>query len=415
MWSLICPSSRGPHRPLLSSSQEDRGLTEIASGTISEKEAQSYRAQFPIFDHTVYLNSCSLGPPSTRVITALEQYREDWSTYGAPAWWLRWLPVLDAAKKRFATLIGAAVDEVTVSHSISSALSSIASTFDYSRRSAVVCADLDFPTIAYQWLAKEREGVQVRFARSPDRIGVPLDAYAAEMKDDVALIATSHVFYATGAVQPIAQIADLAHRHGARIVVDGYHSVGVMPVDVKALDVDFFVGGTLKWLLGGPGLTFIYARRELIPELRPSITGWFSSADQFAFDTMHLEWPETADRLELGTPAIPTAYAGVKGMDMILEAEPERIYARLQALTDRVVGRAQPDGYDVVSPLAPGDRGGIVMLRLEDPQETVTALARRGFTVDYRPGLLRVSPHFFNTSEDVDRFMDELAVIQRAM
>jgi selenocysteine lyase/cysteine desulfurase len=388
-------------------------MTEIATRGISEQEAARYRSEFPIFDRTTYLNSCSLGPPSGRVIAALDQYRDDWSAHGAPAWWKAWIPQLDAARERFARLIGAGTHEVTISHSISSALSSIASTFDYRDRSVAVCADLDFPTIPYQWFAKEREGVEVRFARSTDRIRVPLESYEAVVDERVACVATSHGFYATGAIQPIREIADLAHAHGAKIVVDGYHTVGVCPVDVKALDVDFYVGGTLKWLLGGPGLTFIYAREEIISTLRPTITGWFASADQFAFDATRLEWPDTADRLELGTPSVSTAYAGVAGMNMILEVEPARIYPRLQMLTDRVVDRAREAGYGVRSPHDRGERGGIVMLDVRRPQETVEALAERGFTIDYRPGLIRVSPHFYNTIDDVDRLMDALFEIQQ--
>lgn len=382
---------------------------------LTEEDARRHRTQLPIFDHTVYLNSCSLGPPSRRVIGALEEYANDWSTFGAPAWWERWLPTIEAARERFAQLIGAGTHEVTVSHSISSALSSIASTVDYQARPAVVCADIDFPTIPYQWLAKRSEGLSVRFARSPDRIALPVDAFRAHVDTDVALIATSHVFYASGAVQPVRDLADLAHRRGALIVIDGYHAVGALPVDVKALDVDFYVGGTLKWLLGGPGLTFIYVREDLISKLHPRITGWFASADQFAFDPLHLVWPDTANRLELGTPSVATAYAGVAGMDMILEVEPERIYPRLQSLTERIVERARADGYGVASPEDADSRGGIVMLRLKHPQDTVAALAQRAFTVDYRPGLLRVSPHFFNTVEDIDRFMDAVAEIQAAI
>jgi selenocysteine lyase/cysteine desulfurase len=387
-------------------------VTETAIQPITEAEAARFRAEFPIFEHTTYLNSCSLGPPSRRVIAAIERYGGDWSDLGAPAWWLKWMPQLQAAKERFARLIGAGPHEVTIHHSISSALSSIASAFDYSERANVVCADLDFPTIPYQWLAKSRAGVGVRYARSDDRISVPLNAYARVIDSSVATVATSHVFYATGAIQPIRALADLAHSHGSKIVVDGYHAVGVCPVDVKSLDVDFYVGGTLKWLLGGPGLTFIYVREELIPELKPEITGWFASADQFGFDSLHLEWPDTADRLELGTPAVATAYAGVEAMTMVLEADPARIYPRLQHLTGRIIERAQADGYGINSPLDADARGGTVMLRVVEPQESVAELGRRGFTVDYRPGLLRVSPHFFNTEEDVDRFMDTLAAVQ---
>lgn len=390
-------------------------MTETATRAISEEEALDYRSRFPIFCNTTYLNSCSLGPLNDASLAGLAQYSDDWSRYGAPAWWQAWIPKLEEAKERFARLIGAGPHEVTIHHSISSALSSVASTFDYLARPAIVCSDLDFPTIPYQWLAKARDGVRVKYARSPDRIQTPFEAYEAVMNRDVAAIATSHGFYATGAIQQIRRLADLAHSHGAKIIADGYHSVGVVPVNVKELDVDFYLGGTLKWLLGGPGLTFIYVREGLIHELYPRITGWFASADQFAFDSRHLDFPPTADRLELGTPSIPTAYAGVPGMDMILEAEPERIWQRLQLLTQRVIDRALTEGYEVMSPLARTERGGIVMLRLKEPEQTVNALGHRGFTVDYRPGLLRVSPHFFNTLEDVDKLMDEIANIQESI
>ncbi len=389
-------------------------MTQAIELEIGESEAKRFQAEFPIFNHTTYLNSCSLGPLSIDAIAALDRYRDDWSAYGAPAWWKKWLPQLTAAKERFATLIGAEPDEVTISHSISSALSSIASTFDYRDRQAVVCADLDFPTIPYQWLAKAREGVEVRYARSRDRIRVPFEEYEQVADREMAHIVTSHVFYSTGYVQPIRRLADLAHANGAKIIVDGYHSVGVIPVNVKELDVDFYVGGTLKWLLGGPGLTFIYVRRELIPELQPTISGWFASAQQFAFDSLHLDWAPSADRLELGTPSVPTAYAGVAGMDLIVRADPRKIGPRIQYLTGLVVERAQRAGYDIVSPEDANERGGIVMLRLTNPEAAVEALAGAGFTVDYRPGLVRVSPHFFNTAEDVDRLMDQIDRIQRA-
>lgn len=378
---------------------------------IDEQEALRFRAEFPIFEQTVYLNSCSLGPLSNRARTALQQYAADWSEFGAPAWWQAWIPKLDAAKERFARLIGAQPHEVTISHSISSALSSVASTIDYADRPVVVAADIDFPTIPYQWLSKAPRGVDVRYAQS-DGPQVPVSSYESVIRPDVALVATSHVFYATGAIQPVREIAELAHASGARIVVDGYHAVGAIPVDVKALDVDFYVGGVLKWLMGGPGLTFIYVREELIEQVRPTISGWFASAEQFAFNPLDLSFPPTADRLQLGTPAVGAAYSGVAGMDMVLEAEPERIWSRLQELTGLVLERAHASGYRVNSPLDPKQRGGVVMLAVREPEKTVLALAERGFTVDHRPGYVRVSPHFFNTRDDVERFMDALDDIQ---
>ncbi|GAC1522814.1 MAG: aminotransferase class V-fold PLP-dependent enzyme [Chloroflexota bacterium] len=390
-------------------------MTSIAAAALLEPEAADYRSRFPIFDHTIYLNSCSLGPLSRDTAAALDQYRYDWSRYGAPVWWKSWLDQLSLAKERFASLIGARPHEISISHSVSSALSTIASTFDYARRSKVVCTDLDFPTIPYQWLARRKNGVDVRFARSDDRVRVTLDAYREHIDDKVALVATSHTFYTTGYIQPIRAIADLMHERGGRIVVDGYHSVGVHPVDVKALDVDFYVGGTLKWLLGGPGLTFIYVREELIADLEPSVTGWFAAADQFAFDSTHLQWQDTASRLELGTPSVATAYTGIAGMDIICEAGPERIYARVQGLTDEVVRRARRAGYAVLSPENRTERAGIVMLGVEQPEKSVQDLSNLGFTVDYRPGLVRVSPHFYNTVDDVRQFMDALETVQSVL
>jgi selenocysteine lyase/cysteine desulfurase len=387
-------------------------MAETGTRSISEEEAARYRAEFPIFDHTTYLNSCSLGPLSRRSTAALQRYMDAWSAYGAPAWWEEWLPQIELARARFAQLIGAGTHEVTVSHSISSALSSVASAFDYDTRQKVVCAELDFPTIPYQWLAKEREGVQVAFAGSADRISVPMSEYERLVDGDTALVATSHVFYTTGAMQPVRRLADLAHAYGAKLVIDGYHSVGVFPVDVKALDVDVYVGGVLKWLLGGPGLTFIYVREELLAELSPAVTGWFASSDQFAFDAQHLQLASDANRFQLGTPAMPTVYTGIAGMEMILEVDPELIAGRIRFLTARVVDHAKRAGFTLVSPEDPGERGGIVMLELPNPRQAVSDLAKRGFTVDYRPGLVRISPHFYNTSEDVDRLMETLVEIQ---
>jgi selenocysteine lyase/cysteine desulfurase len=387
-------------------------MTQSVTEEITEAEARRYRAEFSIFEHTTYLNSCSLGPLSGRALSGLQQYAEDWARLGAPAWWQLWMPKLDEAKARFARLIGAQPHEVTISHSITSALSTIASCFSYADRPAVVCAQPDFPTIPYQWLARAKDGVQVRFVESDDGISVPLSAYDRAIDRSTQLVATSHVFYATGAIQPIRPIADLAHDRGALMVVDGYHAPGVIPVDVKALGADIYVGGVLKWLMGGPGLTFIYVREELIEQLRPSATGWFASADQFAFETTRFQPAPTADRFEMGTPSVPTAYAGVESMGMVLEVGPERIHERVQMLTDRVVAHAQRAGYGIASPLEAEARGGIVMLRLDRPNETVENLKTHGFTVDYRPGLLRVSPHFYNTLDDVDRLMAEIDAIQ---
>ena len=218
---------------------------------IAENEARGYHDRFPIFERTNYLNSCSLGPLSRQSRAALDEYADDWSELGARAWSVRWLPKVERIQDLFAQAIGAHPSNVAIHHSISSALTSIASAIDYSARPKVVVAEIDFPTIAYQWLV--RRDVEVVFARSPDGIAIPLEEYERLIDERTAAVATSHVFYATGAVQDVAAIVGFAHAKGAAAVIDGYHAVGVLPVDVAALGADFYLGGTLKWICGGPG------------------------------------------------------------------------------------------------------------------------------------------------------------------
>lgn len=372
---------------------------------IDESEAQTYRDQFPIFDTTRYLNSCSLGPLSKASRTALSEYADAWSEFGAPAWWLRWLSKIETIRGLYAQAIGAGIDSVTIQHSISSALASVASAFDYTRRPRVVVSELDFPTIAYQWLG--RQDVEVMFARSHDGISTPIEEYEALIDDRTALVATSHVFYATGAVQDIGGIVQLAHRHGAKVVVDGYHAVGAIPVDVAQLGMDYYLGGTLKWLCGGPGLTFVYVSEE--SRDNPDSTGWFAAKDQFAFETTRFEAAATADRFQFGTPSVATVYTGIPALEMMLEIGFDRINDRVRHLTSHVIERTQKLQMEVMTPSEESRRAGIVMLRSSNPDEVVKALAEHSITIDARPGKIRVSPHFFNLLLDVDDVVDALS------
>jgi kynureninase len=374
---------------------------------IPDAVATEFRSRFPIFDRKIYLNSCSLGPLSRQSRAALEDFANDWEEFGAPAWWLKWMPKIDEVSRLFAELVRATREEVTIHHSISSALSSISNSIDYSRRRRVVVADIDFPTIAYQWLANPE--VEVVFARSSDGISVPIEEYERLIDDRTALVATSHVFYATGAVQDVKTIAEIAHRHGAMMVVDGYHSFGVLPIDVSDLGVDFYLAGTLKWACGGPGLTFIYAAQDATASLTSRITGWFASADQFAFETTRYEPAASARRFQLGTPAIATVYSGIPGLEMLREATVPAIWERIRSLTSLVVDRVEAEEWDLASPSDADSRGGIVMLRLSDPDQVVESLAGEGVIIDARPGKIRISPHFYNTEADVQAALQAIA------
>ena len=381
-------------------------MTPTNQSPIDETEAAAYRARFAIFDRKNYLNSCSLGPLSHASREALAQYADDWAEFGAPAWWLRWIPQIERVTELFARGINAPVDRLTIHHSASSALSSIASSIDYSTRTKIVVSEIDFPTIAYQWLVKPE--VEVVFARSEDGITIQLSEYERLVDSRTAAIATSHVFYATGAVQDIRAITEIAHRKGALAIVDGYHTLGVMPVDVPGAGVDFFVGGTLKWVCGGPGLTFIYAA-ESVRSLVPRVTGWFAARDQFGFDTLHFDPADSAARFQLGTPAVGTVYTGIPALEQLLEVGPVRVYERVRRLTDFIVERADQLGLEVASPRDSHSRGGVVMLRMDDPPGAVEALNQQHIIIDSRPGKIRISPHYFNTRDDISAAMDALA------
>lgn len=376
-------------------------------------ELEAYRAEFPILQRKNYLNSCSLGPLSRRSMDALATYQELWNEHGAQAWYGIWMSEIAAMREKFARLIGAQPHEVALAPSVSAALSEIASALDFSERNRVLLADMDFPTLAYQWLARQRLGIEVDFVQSPDRITLPAELFVERIDDRTALVATSRVIYLSGYIQDIKTLAEAAHRRGAYLLVDDYQGTGQIPIDVKALDIDFLVTGTLKWLMGGPGVAFIYVREDLIPSLRPTITGWFGTRDQFQFRTTEFAFRDDAARLEAGTPAVGPIYTASAAMDIVQEVGVPRIRARTRYLADDLVRRAQAMGWPVRSPLDGEQRSSIVMLGLDQPDQIVHALTARKIIVDYRPGLLRISPHFFNTVAENEAIVEAIAEILR--
>ncbi len=321
---------------------------------------------------------------------------------------------LAALRQKFARLIGAQPHEVAIAPNVSAALGEIASGLDLGERNRVVLAEMDFPTLAYQWLARQRLGIDVAFVESPDRIVLPVERFAAQVDERTGLIATSRVFFMSGYLQDVASLAELAHRHGALLLVDDYQATGQIPLDVKAAGIDFLVTGTLKWLMGGPGVAFIYAREELIPRLRPTLTGWWAARDQFQMRTREFAYKVDALRLEAGTPPMAAIYAASAAMDIVLEIGVERIRERTRFLADDLVRRCLEHGWTVHSPLDGAQRSSIVMLALERPEQLVDGLKERNIIVDHRPGLLRVSPHFYNTVEENERIVATLDDLLRA-
>jgi kynureninase len=383
------------------------GKARTAGGEM-HSDLLSYREEFPILQRKTYLNSCSLGALSRRSMDAMTRFQELWNDYGASAWYKPWLGELAALREKFARLTGAQPHEIAIAPNVSSALNGITSALDLGDRNRVVMADLDFPTLAYQWLAKQRLGTEVAFAESADRMTLPTDRLIEAIDERTGIVATSRVFFLSGYIQDVAALAKAAHRKGALLVVDDYQGSGQIPLDVKALDVDFLVSGTLKWLMGGPGVAFIYVREELIPQLRPTATGWWGARDMFQFKSGELEYRDDAQRLEAGTPALAAIYTASAAMDIVLEIGVERIRERTRYVSDDLIRRIQEHGWQLLCPTDSATRSSIVILGMERPEELVQGLGERGIIVDSRPGRLRISPHFYNTVEENEQIVTAL-------
>src|SRR5438128_158409 len=368
-----------------------------------------YRSEFPIFRHAVYLNTCSLGALGDRTRRRIAEFFDLWQARGASAWYDVWWAALSELRARYARVVGASPEEIALAPSVSVALSAVAEALDYGRRPKVVVTSLDFPTVAYQWLAKRARGVELVVVESPDQVSVPVEAIARAVDDRTALVATSHVYFTRGAIQDIKWVAAGARACGALTLVDAYQSVGQVPCDVRAADVNFLTAGGLKWLLGGPGSVFLYARAELARRLEPGIAGWFGHKRQFAFEPRSLERHDDARRFELGTPSLAAIYTQLGGLDYIEEIGVPAIRDVTAALTEDLIAPARAAGFRPNVAARAEDRSAIVMLPADDPADRVRHLAAAGIIADARPGHVRLSPFFYNVQDDYVAALERLA------
>ena len=369
----------------------------------------TYRGEFPIFRDSVYLNTCSLGALGERSRRKVAEFLDIWQSRAAAAWYDVWWEALTDLRARYGRVVNAAPGEIALAPSISVALSAIAESVDYRRRPKVVITSLDFPTVAYQWLAKARAGVELVIVESPDRVSVPVDAIARAVDDRTALVVTSHVYFTSGAIQDIKRVAAAAHEHGALCLIDAYQSVGQIPVDVRDTGVDALVAGGLKWLLGGPGIVFLYMREAVARRLEPAISGWFGQRDQFAFDPRTLTFHDDTRRFELGTPSLAAVYAQLGGLEYIEEIGISTIREATAALTEDLIARARAAGFHPKIAAEPQQRSAIVMIPMPDPAGSVRHLAAGGIIADSRPGHVRLSPFFYNSQDDNVRATERLA------
>jgi selenocysteine lyase/cysteine desulfurase len=364
------------------------------------------RHRFPIFERRLYINSCSQGALSDAVRAAYEQYLADWDEQGAP--WEYWVERAEAARSTFARLVNAAPDEVAVTTSLSAGVSALASGLRYARRSKVVLTDWEFPTIGQIWHAQEARGARVVHVPEADDGTIPIEHFERAIDDDTLLVSITHVCYRNGAKVDVEPVVRLAHERGALVLLDAYQSAGSLPLDVAALGIDFLAAGVLKYLLGSAGLAFFYCRRELVERVWPTATGWFADRNIFEMDHRDYSPAPTASRFQAGTPPIPSIYAGIAGMELMEEigiAETREHVLRLHAaLLDGLDGL----GAKVATPREPERRGALLCVASTDAPELVEALDRDGIVTSSRAGNLRLSPHAYNSFEDVEHVLEAL-------
>jgi kynureninase len=377
--------------------------------------AKDHRDEFPILARSAYLISASLGPISVRSKRYLEEFVGAWEELGAPepVWFGRIFPRIREVKRLFAGLTGCDPDELAITTNVSLALSTIVSCLDLSGdRRRIVTTELDFPTEAHVFRAQERLGAEVVILESPDGLTVPTEAFEEAIDERTALVCVNRVLYRSGAILDAEAICRLAREAGAWSVVDDFHGAGVVPVDVHALGCDFYTAGVLKWLCGGPGLAFLYARRDLLPSLRPTVSGWWGQRDPFGF-SLELDYHPTARRFETGTHAAAVPFIAQGGLEIIAEVTPARIRERQQELTELIIARADEAGLPVRTPRDAAGRGGTVTLEVgPDAEKIAQALYERDVCVDSRGDAIRVAPHFFNTEADIARLFETLAAIR---
>lgn len=360
---------------------------------------EQYRKFFPIFEKTAYINSCSYGALSVQVEAAYQEYLSDRHTKGAD--WMGWVDRHERVRSLFAELIGADSDEVAVTTSASAGISSVASSLDFSgTRNKVVTTDLAFPTEAQIWHAQSTRGAQVVHAREQGGV-LDLQHLASLVDETTLVVAVPLVCYRNGALTDVQAVVEIARKSGALVLLDAYQGLGTMPVDVKALDVDFLVGGALKYLLASGGVGFLYVRDNLNKTLLPTQTGWFAQADIHAMKIHGNEPAPNARRFEQGTPPVPNLYAAEAGLKLLLDVGVSETRQHVQALNATLKDAVLEMGGTLASPINPDAHGAMVAIKSTGEHELVARLAARDIVTSCRDGNLRVSAHFYNNSDDV--------------
>lgn len=370
---------------------------------LTAARVQEIRSRFPVFRNKIYMNSCSQGALSDSVRAAFDDYLASWDRDGSP--WDLWVEEYESARRTFAKFLGASPDEVAVLPSASAGINSIASALSFHERKKVILGAFDFPTMGHIWLSQQSRGAVVKFVE-PDGDRLPGEKYDCLIDRETLIVPVAGMCFMNGWRSEVKKIVSYAHARGALVMLDDYQDCGTRPVNVKDLDVDIYVAGTLKYLLGPPGLAMMYVRPELTRTLIPTISGWFAQSNPFAFDVRKLDLSPTARRFEAGTPAIPNLYAAKQGINLLQSIGLREVSEHIAGLASALMQGARELGIQLKTP--PNSVGPLVVLKCRDSQGLVQKLAERQIVVSNRHDGLRVGLHVYNTLEDVESVLEIL-------
>jgi len=382
-------------------------------GSAVADELLVYRDRFPTLRQGPYFAAHTLGPMPDSVPDALATFAREWAERGVVAWY-GWLEQLRATAGLLEGLFGAPAGSVALGPNVSVLAGQVLSCIDWSgERSRLVTTDLEFPTCDYLYRAQETLGAKVEVVPSRD-LAVDTDRLLEAIDARTALVAVTHVAFRSSALLDAAAVAARAHEVGALVLLDTYQSAGTVPIDVAALDVDLMVGGSVKWLLGGPGTGYLYARPEVAAALAPWLVGWFGHEAPFAFRPGPIAYAAGAGRFVTGTPNVAAHVMAAEGYKLVAAAGVDAIRAKSRRQVARLLDGFQAQGAVVRGPADPARRGGSVVVDFDGAEQVTNELIARGYTCDYRPGAgLRLGPHLYTTDDECDAVVAEVASIRR--
>jgi kynureninase len=382
-------------------------------------ELLRFRPEFPIVEKTTYMISNSLGAMPRGVRDELNHYADTWASRGVRAWEEAWWMLPAEVGDQIGELMNAPKGFVSVHQNVTTCQAMVGSCFDFKgKRNKIVYSDLNFPSVMYYWEAQRRYGARVHMVKTDDGISVPTERMLDAIDEETLIVPISHVIFRSSYIKDVPAIVEKAHKVGALVCLDMFHSLGCMPVDIQKLNVDFATGGVLKWLCGGPGTCYLYVKPELAKKLEPAFTGWTAHSNPFNFEIGPQKYTDMPYRFMTGTTNIAALHAAKPGLRIIKEAGAANIRAKSKRQTAKLIELADARGWKVNTPRDPERRGGTVSIDMPNAKEVAAELNRRDVVVDWRPNAgVRFSPHFYTKDEEltlaiatVDEILTKMAV-----